>query len=306
MKKINQLFLGITGIWIGLAIFFGFFDLEISKLAINYKDTEWAILGAEYGNKVNTPLLYLGITILVGSIFDNIKTQKKIGLIMIIYSILNLSIMIITDESNKIFSAQLLVVLLIMFVLLTHDKNWRDYISIGISLIILIIFLNIIVEIMKFSWGRVRFNNLKSEAEFTQWFIINGNGSDYSHQSFPSGHTAIGWSFLPFLFLLKDKEIKQRNKYAIVIFVIGFGLFVAISRVLAGEHYASDVLFSTVIASLITIILYKALTRIELNRKRLNVIWPYFDLLPNERISSEIAEITEEEYNWVKRIFLKR
>ena len=133
------------------------------------------------------------------------------------------------------------------------------------NLILLVIFLGLIVDIMKFSWGRVRFNDLSSDAEFTEWYIINGNGLDHNHQSFPSGHTAAAWSFLPFLFLLKEREIKKRNKFAISIFVISFGLFAAISRVLAGEHYASDVLFSTGIASVITIFLYKALNRLEQN-----------------------------------------
>ncbi|MFX1393676.1 MAG: phosphatase PAP2 family protein [Promethearchaeota archaeon] len=270
MKKINQMLFGIISIWIVLSIIFGFFDLEISKFAVNYKESHWAIVGEKYCNKIDIPLLFLGLTILIGSVFNNIKSQQKVGFIMILYSIINLFFIIVTKEGIEVFSALLLVIFLCIFMFLTYNKNWRNYIPIAISLILLIIFLDLIVEIMKFLWGRVRFNNLSSDTEFTEWYIINGNGLDHDHKSFPSGHAATGWSFLPFLFLLKDKQIKRRNKFIIVIFVIGYGLFTAISRVLAGEHYASDVLFSTGIASLIIIFIYKLLINLDLNMEKVD------------------------------------
>ncbi len=255
MKGINMLILVIIGIWIILAIVFGVYDLEISKLANNYNNSQWAILGDIYGDKVDFPIIFFSISILgVGIFIKDYKNQSKVGLLIIMLSSITLIISLIFQMMIYAFQSIFLIILLSFFMILTHNESWRNYIILAISLMLLLFFLGLIVTNMKFLWNRVRFNDLSSNYEFTRWFIINeGDGN----RSFPSGHTAIGWSVLPFLFLLKKKEIKIEYKIIITIIVISFGLFVAISRVLIGDHYASDVLFSTGIASLITIALYK-------------------------------------------------
>jgi len=257
MEDINKVLYGIIGLWTFLAILFGFFDLEISKLAVIYKGSLWSELGNDYGNKLDDSLFYLAITILIGSIFNDIKMQRKIGLIMILYAIVVLQYTAIIKSNKYLFEPMVMIITLVTFLLLTYNKNWREFVPMAISLILLIIILDSTVSVMKFMWGRTRFNSLSSEAEFTQWYIINGNGSDHSRQSFPSGHTAAAWSFLPLLFLVKNKEMDKKIKLTLIMSVIGFGLFVAISRVLRGSHYASDVLFSTGLASLLTIFFYK-------------------------------------------------
>ena len=265
MECIDKLLYGIIGLWMCLAIIFGFFDLEISKIAVIYKDSLWSELGDDYGNKFGNSLFYLAITILIGSIFNDIKMQRKIGLIMILYAIALLQYKAITKSNRYLFEPMVMIITLVTFLLLTFNKNWREFVPMAISLILLIIILDFTVSVMKLTWGRTRFNNLSSEAEFTEWYIINGNGSDHSRQSFPSGHTAAAWSFLPLLFLVKNKEIDNKKKLTLIMSVIGFGLFVAISRVLRGSHYASDVLFSTGLASLFTIFFYKTFRYKEFN-----------------------------------------
>ncbi|MFX0073500.1 MAG: phosphatase PAP2 family protein, partial [Candidatus Hermodarchaeota archaeon] len=257
MEKINKLLFGIIGLWMFLAFFFGIFDLEISKYAIIYKNSQWSELGRKYGTEFDTPLLYLAITILLGSIFNDIKMQRRIGFVMILYGISQMQISILTNNEQNQFAAGIMILFLLLFISLNYNKQWRQYIPIAISLILLITILKISTTTMKLIWGRVRFRDLNSDAEFTPWYIINGNGHNQSQQSFPSGHTSAAWSFLPLLFLAKNKNIYKPIKMLLIIGVIGFGLFVAISRVLNGAHYASDVLFSTGIASILTIFLYK-------------------------------------------------
>ncbi|MFX1445434.1 MAG: phosphatase PAP2 family protein, partial [Promethearchaeota archaeon] len=91
--------------------------------------------------------------------------------------------------------------------------------------------------------------------DYTQWYIINGPDSE--NQSFPSGHSAYSWLFLPFLVLIKNEKMKKPIKALILISVIGYGLFISMSRVILGGHYFSDILFSTGIASVLTILFYK-------------------------------------------------
>ncbi len=268
MENINKLLIGIIGLWITLAIIFAFLDLEISKYAVSHANSRMAELGKQYGTKFDDPLFFLGITILVGSIFNDIKMQKKVGLMMILYNVVYLEYSVLIGNENDLFIAGVTIIFLLAFLILAYNKNWREYIPIAVSLILLIIILDITVDSMKIIWGRVRFNHLSSEAKFTEWYIINGDGYDGSNQSFPSGHTSAAWSFLPLLFLVKNKKIDRKVKIMLVVSVLGFGLFIAISRVLSGDHYASDVLFSTGIASLITIFLYKGLQHLELSMKK--------------------------------------
>ena len=264
MEDLNKVLYGIIGLWTFLAILFGFFDLEISKLAVIYKDSLWSEIGDEYGDKLHKSLFYLAITILIGSVFNDIKLQRKIGFIMILYASISLEYSLLSGRDDvEIFCAGVTIIFLIGFLFLTYNKNWREFLPMAISFILLVIILEITVKTMKFTWGRVRFNSLSSDAQFTEWYIINGNGKKDSHQSFPSGHAMMAWCFLPFLFLLNNKEMDKKIKILLTGSVLGFGLFIGISRVLRGAHYASDVLFSTGIASLITIYLYKSLYHIE-------------------------------------------
>jgi hypothetical protein len=108
---------------------------------------------------------------------------------------------------------------------------------------------------MKITWGRVRFEDLSSDSDFTPWYVINGPDSE--NHSFPSGHTSSAFTLLPLLILINNKKISSKIKGILIISVIGFGLYVAIGRVIHGHHYASDVLFSMGICSILTIGFYK-------------------------------------------------
>ena len=115
----------------------------------------------------------------------------------------------------------------------------------------------IIVNTIKVIWGRVRFRDLTppNYPEYTPWYIING--PDLNNLSFISGHTAMGWQTLPLLFAFKGT--KKHWKITGYCLIIGWGFFVGISRILVEAHYASDVLFASGFAIVITIFLYKIL-----------------------------------------------
>lgn len=104
------------------------------------------------------------------------------------------------------------------------------------------------VDIMKNLWGRVRFRDLLSSGScdgFTAWFVINGKNGN---KSFPSGHTAgAGMSYLLMLLPFIDKK---REKYRAVYFWCPFiyTSTVALTRLVMGAHYLSDVTVGGVIA----------------------------------------------------------
>ncbi len=110
-----------------------------------------------------------------------------------------------------------------------------------------------LVQPIKHLWGRVRFRDLDSlYSNFTEWFIPNGiNGNE----SFPSGHAAMGWMILPLLILVQTKNIYMKT--IVLLIIMSWGITLALSRVVIGAHYASDVLFGAFIILIVFSLLIK-------------------------------------------------
>ena len=93
------------------------------------------------------------------------------------------------------------------------------------------------VDIIKSIFGRIRYLDLTDANQFKPWFHIN----DFLfNSSFPSGHTArattaICFSLIPLYFG------KTKLSYLILLVAILFGLTTAISRLLEGMHYPTDI-----------------------------------------------------------------
>ena len=133
-------------------------------------------------------------------------------------------------------------------------------------------------------FGRVRFKDLSSTyTEYTQWYIINGPNSD--NQSFPSGHSAYAWLFLPFLVLIRNENMKIPVKIIIITSVIGYGIFISMSRIIIGGHYCSDILFSTGTASILTILFYKKFYSQDIQIAEKVVIKEKIKFIETERIN---------------------
>jgi membrane-associated phospholipid phosphatase len=97
------------------------------------------------------------------------------------------------------------------------------------------------VQVVKYLWGRVRFRELDAVySQFTPWYLPQGiTGFD----SFPSGHAAMGWMLLAVLILLDNK--KKWLKNLVLTLIILWGTLLALSRIVIGAHFASDVLFGS-------------------------------------------------------------
>ena len=67
----------------------------------------------------------------------------------------------------------------------------------------------------------------------------------------------MSFMFVPLLILVKDRKLKDPIRIITTILVLGWAIFVGLSRIVVGAHYASDVLFSGMMASVITILFYR-------------------------------------------------
>jgi membrane-associated phospholipid phosphatase len=107
----------------------------------------------------------------------------------------------------------------------------------------------IFVETLKNVFGRTRPREMTSAADFSPWYTVHGTTG---RKSFPSGHSAYGFGGLAWAFLWKVGTAGWRNA---VLVALAFGLFVALSRVLIGAHFPTDVMMGGVFTCLFTVLL---------------------------------------------------
>ena len=292
MKTLNKLLILIIEVWIVLAVVFGIFDLEISKAIVDTNST-WGTMGTNIGFHVRDALLFIVILILIGSFFTK-KIQRDIGYLALILSFLNLIYCKIDTKEESLLSPMILILFVSSLVVITFNKDWKNYVKIAVMVLLLNISLTVILDITKVLFGRVRFKELSSNyTEYTQWYIINGPNSE--NQSFPSGHSAYAWLFLPFLILIKNEIMKKPVKILIVISVIGYGIFVSMSRIILGGHYFSDILFSTGIASVLIILFYKKFYPEDIKFTKKNEIGTLkrYIIIENEKLNIIYSESKE-------------
>ena len=106
------------------------------------------------------------------------------------------------------------------------------------------------VSALKVVWGRIRLRELVASGSldgFTPWYRPNFFSGSHS---VPSGHTAHNTLTLMLPLWLYGKGTKYKT--ALYIACAAFILMMAVSRLAAGAHYLSDVLFGFVIAFVIT------------------------------------------------------
>jgi len=263
---INKLMIFILVSWIILAVVFGFIDLEISKAVVD-ENSVWGNFGEEFGEAPGYGLIAIALSAFIGSLNKDVKKQKIPAYIIIIFGIFILLFGIIFNSQSLIVDGAVVAISLITFVIFTFNKDWNNYRNISLVITILTI-LNplLFVQLTKILTGRVRFIKLAIDfSNYTPWFLPPGPSGN---NSFPSGHTSMSFMFLPLLILVKDRKWKDIIRIIVSFLVIGWAIFVGVSRIVVGAHYASDVLFSAGMAAIITIISYKMIYLRERNANK--------------------------------------
>lgn len=144
------------------------------------------------------------------------------------------------------------------------DESTKKLFGFAIAVVCVVAVANIFIAAVKSPVGRMRYRAMNCDGgqkiggfdNFTRWYVVNGKNHGYSKpelleifgttdacRSFPSGHTnAAGMSYM--LIMLSDAlGIKdKRKKAAMWIIPLLFTGTVAVSRIVVGAHYFSDVL----------------------------------------------------------------
>ena len=254
----NKLIFAVLIIWGVLAIIFAFADLQIS-IAVTNKKSNFAIFLANFGEHPGGFILVLAV-LFNPSTFIN-KRSKFINLLSIfIIMVSSLLIFVVFYTWIPILKLRvilLIVVFIFQWLISLRKLNISRHILFFSKVTIGMAFFTLLfVDIGKDLWGRVRFSYLDSTySQYSPWYLPQGFSNVRGHDSFPSGHTAMGWLFLPIIILF----IKRNRilKICVTILAISFGVLVAISRVIRGVHYASDVLFSSAVALTTFLLFYQ-------------------------------------------------
>jgi membrane-associated phospholipid phosphatase len=238
-----------------LSVIFALYDLDISIFFVD-ETSIWGNFGSAYGEYPGYPFIAIGLSAYIGGYIKNLNYQKIPAYLAILYGTIFLALSIINQDMRKIIEYLILIVPVIIFIVINWNTDLSKYRKIsGVISFLAIVNPLLFVQLFKIFWGRVRFRDLlPGYTNYSLWFIpqgITGNAS------FPSGHAAMGWMFLPLLIAVEKRKWKDPIKIITILLVISWGIFVGLSRIVVGAHYASDVLFSTGVATITTLLFYR-------------------------------------------------
>lgn len=258
---------GIIFLFIALMILSGFFDLAISQTLFQDSNTLGEIIDS-FGEVPGALFIVFALFVMNTNIKIRNANYKKaffifevlISSFLFIY-ILNLFFDYFNTGFNfrsiygvSIILAFALISLIGFYLFKTKFKKFseRNYLFSKITIFTFIIS-GIIIYLIKFVWGRVRYEDvLLGTGNFSSWFIPNW----FSYgNSFPSGHAFMGWILIPMFLLFLEKDKVAR--YVTLFLTIIFAIFVSYERIVIGAHYLSDVVFSAGIVLLTFLILYR-------------------------------------------------
>lgn len=131
------------------------------------------------------------------------------------------------------------------------------------ALYVLLVFLVgpglLVNTVFKDQWGRprpIQVAELGGQERYVPpgYFVANGEG-----RSFPSGHSSIGFAFVAFWFLWRQRK-PQWARLALA-FSVTLGAMIGLTRMAAGGHFLSDVMWSAWVVLFAAWLLYYPLMR---------------------------------------------
>ncbi len=103
--------------------------------------------------------------------------------------------------------------------------------------------------VLKDHWGRPRPRQIEQfggKEAFQPFYKPSFIESDDNHKSFPSGHVTMGFFFLV-LALVARREGYDTLCWGSVIFAVGLGVLLAMTRIAQGGHFLSDTILAAVL-----------------------------------------------------------
>ncbi len=151
-------------------------------------------------------------------------------------------------ECISIIAALIIIALVYRYAMTFERSEIKNLYMRMIMVYACTIIVNHEVEFIKTHVGRTRYYAVMAElGDYTPWYHINGLTDNNDFMSFISGHTTSGYMAVLLGFLVTANNQQLARKLYIGGFT--FGLLVAFSRVVLGQHYVTDTMGSMLIMS---------------------------------------------------------
>ncbi len=255
-KHMKLIGIGLFAIlFLAIAVLFGIYDLIISNAIANVESGFG--LTMELSGMLVAPYLFIAAGFIIAVYYQKCpqvafrRTKIWLGIFFAFGGICFCGYIYNQFSSIASFFAFLLTGIVCgIFIAILRKRTvgqLYELLKIAVVTIIYLISVLVFINLIKIFWGRVRFREMTDPAQFTRWFIPQGITGD---RSFPSGHTANA-ATLYVVTMLAPLLKKYWQKVLCYLVPILWIVVMALSRVMVGAHYASDVLFGGVISILL-------------------------------------------------------
>lgn len=226
-------------------ILFAFWDLKISMALCNQENLFGKLIEA-----VGDWPMYLSLGLGAMYLFcEELKKEKKNpgwlvlwGLGSLIGAALSsiLPIYRMTRVSRwHLFLIPVFLLLLYLIVQKMPENKRKALHQLAKFAVIYFIAAQVIAYGIKAPWGRLRFRHMSEPlTQFIPWYLPQGLTGNHS---FPSGHTFNSCSILLLLYLPGIRKENAQPDLRLWLFVCAWVFMVAVGRIIAGAHFASDV-----------------------------------------------------------------
>jgi membrane-associated phospholipid phosphatase len=176
------------------------------------------------------------------------------------------------EDNGAFIAVEILLALVVNTLGVVAMKNvkpetLKKLVKFVLAFVVMAVVSNVLVMILKGPVGRMRYRAMNSTigqgmggfANYTPWYVMTDNnelfnskeifGYSDGFKSFPSGHTCAAGMMYAFIMLADTLELKKTWQKALVWAgtIVATGL-VAISRIVVGAHFFSDVLMGGTLA----------------------------------------------------------
>lgn len=246
-------------LFIGLFIFFTFYDLQLSNLIVN----RTSFFGQFFYMFGELPGTFVGLVSLALLTVSYPSEGKGKTINIVVFGLMTeimgfiLSFQLIRYLKIDVFPYLLFGLVLSIIVLywanqLSDDlkHHIRPYAYVGFLTMALGI---LVPNLLKIIWARPRYRILDENVMYQAWYIRSGITFDDNWKSFPSGHSAAATVSLVYLYLPQlFNRLKGKERKLLFVILLWIGC-VMISRIIRGDHYMTDTLFGSGLTLLIFI-----------------------------------------------------
>lgn len=167
------------------------------------------------------------------------------------------------------------VILEFWFLFAFSKENLKKLYYFSWACVIIVILSVVVTQVLKIIWSRPRFRALKCVDDFSlyrKWYSPAFGKRKYgdlekdAFKSFPSGHCSFVATLLALAYLPRFIEMKKPAKYITFFATVLYLLIVALSRIVAGAHYLTDVIAGSMITVVIMFITFKCMDKVKSKR----------------------------------------